>query len=57
MLISEIHVLRRLAHALLPADMEREFLEDLDDLANLKGIGSQVRALDRIRWAYSKWLT
>ena len=57
MLISEIHVLRRLAHELLPANMEREFLEDLDDLANLKGIGSQVRALDRIRWAYSKWLT
>ncbi|RYP26486.1 hypothetical protein DL768_011720 [Monosporascus sp. mg162] len=56
LLISEVHVLRRLAHRLLPKDIEKEFLEDLDDLANLKGIGSQLRALDRIRWAYSKWL-
>lgn len=57
MLISEIHVLRRLARKIIPADIEKEFLEDLDDLANLKGIGSQVRALERIRWAYSKYLT
>ncbi|ETS83841.1 hypothetical protein PFICI_05717 [Pestalotiopsis fici W106-1] len=56
LLVCEVHVLRRLAHSLLPADIEREFLEDLDDLANLKGIQSQVRALDRIRWAYAKWL-
>lgn len=56
LLVCEVHVLRRLAHRLLPADVEREFLEDLDDLANLKGIQSQVRALDRIRWAYAKWL-
>ncbi|KAK9412774.1 putative Nuclear control of ATPase protein 2 [Seiridium unicorne] len=56
LLVCEVHVLRQLAHSLLPADVEREFLEDLDDLANLKGIQSQVRALDRIRWAYAKWL-
>ncbi|KAI1495644.1 ATP synthase regulation protein NCA2 [Biscogniauxia marginata] len=56
LLLCEVHVLRRLAHEVLPADVERDFLEDLDDLANLKGIQSQLRALDRIRWAYSKWL-
>ncbi|KAH9909077.1 ATP synthase regulation protein NCA2 [Xylariomycetidae sp. FL2044] len=56
LLICEVHVLRKLAHQVLPADVERDFLEDLDDLANLKGIQSQMRALDRIRWAYSKWL-
>lgn len=56
LLVCEVHVLRRLAHSLLPVDIEREFLEDLDDLANLKGIQSQVRALDRIRWAYAKWV-
>jgi nuclear control of ATPase protein 2 len=56
LLVCEVHVLRRLAHSLLPVEIEREFLEDLDDLANLKGIQSQVRALDRIRWAYGKWL-
>ncbi|KAI1381743.1 NCA2-domain-containing protein [Hypoxylon crocopeplum] len=56
LLVCEVHVLRRLAHSLLPADVEKDFLEDLDDLANLKGIQSQLRTLDRIRWAYSKWL-
>ncbi|KAI1779765.1 NCA2-domain-containing protein [Hypoxylon cercidicola] len=56
LLVCEVHVLRRLAHGLLPADVTKNFLEDLDDLANLKGIQSQLRALDRIRWAYSKWL-
>ncbi|KAI1660081.1 NCA2-domain-containing protein [Daldinia decipiens] len=53
LLVCEVHVLRQLAHNLLPADIEKDFLEDLDDLANLKGIQSQLRALDRIRWAYS----
>ncbi|KAI5866933.1 ATP synthase regulation protein NCA2 [Durotheca rogersii] len=56
LLISEVHVLRQLVHSLLPADIEKDFLDDLDDLANLKGIMSQLRALARIRWAYSKWL-
>ncbi|KAI2618859.1 ATP synthase regulation protein NCA2 [Hypoxylon sp. NC1633] len=56
LLVCEVHILRRLAHSLLPADVEKDFLEDMDDLANLKGIQSQLRALDRIRWAYSKWL-
>lgn len=55
-LICEVHILRRLAHNLLPADIEKDFLEDLDDLANLRGVQYQQRALDRIRWAYSKWL-
>ncbi|KAI0380038.1 NCA2-domain-containing protein, partial [Hypomontagnella monticulosa] len=56
LLVCEVHVLRQLAHSLLPVDIEKDFLEDLDDLANLKGIQSQLRTLDRIRWAYSKWL-
>ncbi|KAI1857669.1 hypothetical protein JX265_011084 [Neoarthrinium moseri] len=56
LLVCEVHVLRRLVHPLVPAEIEKEFLEDLDDLANLKGIQSQMRALDRIRWAYAKWL-
>ncbi|KAI0533390.1 ATP synthase regulation protein NCA2 [Xylaria digitata] len=55
-LICEVHVLRQLAHNLLPTDIEKDFLEDLHDLANLRGVQYQQRALDRIRWAYSKWL-
>lgn len=56
LLVCEIHVLRGLAHGLLPGDVEKEFLEDLDELANLKGIQVQMKALERIRWAYAKWL-
>lgn len=56
LLICEVQTLRQLAHQLLPPDVEKDFLEDLSDLANLRGVQYQQRALDRIRWAYSKWL-
>ncbi|KAI0447435.1 ATP synthase regulation protein NCA2 [Xylaria telfairii] len=56
LLIAEVHVLRRLAPKIIPADIEKDFLEDLDDVANLRGVQYQQRALDRIRWAYAKWL-
>ncbi|KAJ4423719.1 Nuclear control of ATPase protein 2 [Gnomoniopsis sp. IMI 355080] len=58
LLITEVHILRNLVRdgRLMPREIEGEFLEDLDDLANLKGIQIQLRALERIRWAYSRWL-
>lgn len=56
LLVCEVHVLRKLVHGVLPADVERDFLEDLDDVVNVKGIPAQVRAFDRIRWAYRRWL-
>lgn len=56
LLLCEVHVLRKLVHGLLPGDIEKEFLEDLDNLANLKRVQFQVRALERIRWAYARWL-
>ncbi|TQN73148.1 Nuclear control of ATPase protein 2 [Colletotrichum shisoi] len=56
LLLCEVHVLRNLMQRALPRDRQREFREDLDDLANLKGIQVQIRALDRIRWAYARWL-
>jgi nuclear-control-of-ATPase protein 2 len=40
----------------MPRDIEKEFLEDLDELANIKGVQVQTKALDRIRWAYGRWL-
>jgi nuclear-control-of-ATPase protein 2 len=40
----------------MPRNIEKEFLEDLDDLANVRGIQVQARALERIRWAYARWL-
>lgn len=57
LLVCEVHVLRRLAHGALPGDVEKEFIEDVDELANLRGINIQLRALDRIRWAYAEWLS
>lgn len=56
LLLCEVHVLRSLAKKLMPRDIEKEFLEDLDDLSNIKGIPTQAKALERIRWAYAKWL-
>ncbi|KAL2175723.1 ATP synthase regulation protein NCA2-domain-containing protein [Thermothelomyces heterothallicus CBS 202.75] len=57
LLVCEVHVLRGLAHGVLPGDIEKEFIEDLDELANLKGIQVQMKALERIRWAYAEWLS
>ncbi|PNY27305.1 Nuclear control of ATPase protein 2, partial [Tolypocladium capitatum] len=56
LLLCEAQVLRSLAGKLMPRDVGKEFLEDLDDLANMKGVQVQVKALDRIRWAYARWL-
>lgn len=56
LLVCEVHVLRDLVHGLLPGEVERDFLEDLDDLVSLKAISVQQRALDRIRWTYFRWL-
>lgn len=58
LLVTEVHILRNLVRQgrLMPREIEGEFLEDLDDLANVKGISVQVRALERIRWAYARWL-
>jgi len=55
LLVCEVHVLRQLAHRVLPGEVEKEFLEDLDDLTNLKSIQVQMKALERIRWAYAEY--
>ncbi|KAL2159922.1 hypothetical protein VTH06DRAFT_2055 [Thermothelomyces fergusii] len=57
LLVCEVHVLRGLARGVMPGDIEKEFVEDLDELANLKGIQVQMKALERIRWAYAEWLS
>ncbi|KAF4449941.1 hypothetical protein F53441_6860 [Fusarium austroafricanum] len=56
LLLSEVHILRDLVDKLMPREIAREFLEDLADLSNMKGIQLQARALERIRWAYARWL-
>ena len=57
LLLCEVHVLRERAHRLFPGNVEREFVEDVGDLSNINsGIEAQLKVLQRIRWAYSKWL-
>jgi nuclear control of ATPase protein 2 len=57
LLLCEVHLLRQRATTVLPRNIVREFLEDLDDLLDVRqGINRQVQVLRRIEWAYAKWL-
>ena len=57
LLLCEVHILRQRAHEVLPGEINAELLEDVKDLVDLRtGVERQVRVVDRIRWAYSKWL-
>ena len=58
LLLCEVHVLRQRAHRILPGAIYNEFLEEIHDLVDLRtGIDRQTRVVDRIRWAYSRWLS
>jgi nuclear control of ATPase protein 2 len=58
LLLCEAHILRSCSKKLFPGDIEREFLEDVDELGNISiGIERQLKALERIRWVYAKWLS
>lgn len=53
LLLCEVHILRQRASKLFPGEIEREFLEDVNDLCNINsGIQQQLKVLDRIRWGY-----
>lgn len=56
LLLCEVHVLTSLAQRMMPRYIQKEFLEDVSDLAKMKGIHVQVKALARLRWAYARWL-
>jgi nuclear-control-of-ATPase protein 2 len=57
MLLCEVHVLRERARRILPGEIFNEFLEEVNDLVDLRtGVERQIRVAERIRWAYSKWL-
>ncbi|KAF7508790.1 hypothetical protein GJ744_008667 [Endocarpon pusillum] len=57
LLLCEVHVLRQRAAAVLPSDIHREFLEDLSDLLDIRyGVQRQMKVVERIQWAYAKWL-
>ncbi|KAL8899974.1 MAG: hypothetical protein Q9192_001306 [Flavoplaca navasiana] len=57
MLLCEVHVLRQSAGGVMSRDIYAEFLEEINDLVDLRtGVERQIRVVDRIRWAYSKWI-
>ena len=57
LLLCEVQVLLEKAAALLPGSIHREFLEDVKDLIDIRaGIQRQMKVVERITWAYAKWL-
>ena len=57
LLLCEVHVLRQRAAKVLPGEINQEFLEEVHDLVELRtGVERQLRVVDRIRWAYAKYL-
>jgi nuclear-control-of-ATPase protein 2 len=57
LLLCEVQLLRERATAVLPGNVLREFVEDVNDLIDIRnGVKKQVRVVERIQWAYSKWL-
>jgi len=57
MLLCEVHILRQKAQHVLPGEIFQDLLEEVNDLADLRtGVHRQTGVVERIRWAYSKWL-
>jgi len=57
LLLCEVHLLRERAAAVLPGNVHREFVEDINDLIDIRnGVKKQIKVVGRIQWAYSKWL-
>lgn len=58
MLLCEVHILRQKAQGGLPGEIYNEFLEEVNDLVDLRtGVERQTRVVERIRWTYSKQLS
>ena len=57
LLLCEVHLLRQQARKGMPKQVFRDFLEDVDELVDIRiGVKKQQRVMKRIRWAYAKWL-
>lgn len=51
LLLCEVHVLREFAKSVLPRGVGGEFVEDCEELVDVrKGVAQQVRVLARVRW-------
>lgn len=57
LLLCEVHLLRQRAAAVLPERIFRDFLEDVDELVDVRmGLARQLKVVERMRWAYARWL-
>jgi nuclear control of ATPase protein 2 len=56
LLLCEVHVLRKTAEQILPNRVFRDFVEEVEDLVDIRaGLARQMKVVERIRWAYSKY--
>jgi nuclear-control-of-ATPase protein 2 len=56
LLLTETHVLRQIAKRVLPSQIYREFLIEVNELTDIKaGVARQKSVISRMRWSYSKW--
>ncbi|MCJ1306813.1 Nuclear control of ATPase protein 2 [Agyrium rufum] len=57
LLLCEVHILRSRAEKVIPSEIHREFLEEINDLVDIRtGVQRQLKVVERIRWAYRRWI-
>lgn len=57
LLLCEVHLLRQDAGKAMPKQTYRDFLEDIDELVDIRiGVERQKEVVQRLRWAYASWL-
>jgi nuclear control of ATPase protein 2 len=57
LLLCEVDLLRKFAKRVMPSEINRKFVEDVDDLIEIRtGVERQLRVVDRIHRAFAKWL-
>ena len=58
LVLCEVHILRQSAKDIIPGRVYREFLEDVDELVDVRnGLQRQEKTVHRVRWAYARWIT
>ena len=56
LLLCEVHVLRQAAGKVMPAQIFRDFVEDVEELVDVRtGVKKQRKVVNRIRWAYKRY--
>lgn len=51
LLLCEIHVLRAMAKSVLPRAIMADFIEEMNDLGNIRnGVYAQTKVVERVRW-------